>query len=469
MASGATYAVTVTAQPTGPSQTCTVTGGTGTVGAANVTTVAVACSTSTFTVGGTVTGLAGTGLVLHNGTENLPISANGAFTFLTPVASGGSYAVTVTAQPTGPSQTCTVTGGTGTVGAANVTTVAVACSTSTFTVGGTVTGLAGTGLVLHNGTENLPISANGAFTFLTPVASGGSYAVTVTAQPTGPSQTCTVTGGTGTVGAANVTTVAVACSTSTFTVGGTVTGLAGTGLVLHNGTENLPISANGAFTFLTRVASGGSYAVTVTAQPTGPSQTCTVTGGTGTVTNANVTTVAVACSTSTFTVGGTVTGLAGTGLVLHNGTENLPISANGAFTFLTPVASGGSYAVTATAQPTGPSQTCTVTGGTGTVTNANVTTVAVACTTNTYTVGGTVTGLTGAGLVLRNGNENLPITALGGAPVPFTFTTPVASGASYNVRVQSDPIGQTCTFTPGTDTGTVGGANVTTVAVTCAP
>ena len=44
------------------------------------------------------------------------------------------------------------------------------------------------------------------------------------------------------------------------------------------------------------------------AQPTSPSQTCTVTSGaTGSVTTAAVTSVVVACTTNTYTVGGTVT------------------------------------------------------------------------------------------------------------------------------------------------------------------
>ena len=67
-------------------------------------------------------------------------------------------------------------------------------------LGGTVSGLAGTGLVLHNGTESLPITANGPYAFATLVGTGGSYAVTVATQPTNPSQTCTVANPTGMVG-----------------------------------------------------------------------------------------------------------------------------------------------------------------------------------------------------------------------------------------------------------------------------
>ena len=54
----------------------------------------------------------------------------------------------------------------------------VTCTTNTYTIGGTISGLVGTGLVLQdNGGDNLAITSNGNFTFATPVASGGAYAV----------------------------------------------------------------------------------------------------------------------------------------------------------------------------------------------------------------------------------------------------------------------------------------------------
>lgn len=81
------------------------------------------------------------------------------------------------------------------------------------TVGGTVTGLAGTGLVLHlDGGEDLPIAADGAFTFATALASGATYAVTVTSDPTCPVRRCAVSSGSGTVGDADVSDVTVTCA-----------------------------------------------------------------------------------------------------------------------------------------------------------------------------------------------------------------------------------------------------------------
>ncbi|MGB5080336.1 MAG: hypothetical protein WBO23_06300 [Burkholderiales bacterium] len=245
-----------------------------------------------------------------------------------------------------------------------------------YTVGGSVSGLARTGLMLqNNGTGNLAIPADGGFTFPGPMEKGETYKVTVRNEP--PGQSCRVANGSGTV-TANVTNVAVNCGGNTVTIGGTVSGLAGAGFVLqNNGGDDLGISADGPFTFPSAVAGGATYSVTVLTQPSTPSQTCTVTGGDGTA-GANVTSVAVNCITDTHTVGGTVSGLAGTGLVLqNNGGDNLSVPAEGAFTFATPVVSGGTYNVAVFAQPSG--QACTVFDGSGSIGSANVASVSVAC------------------------------------------------------------------------------------------
>jgi N-acetylneuraminic acid mutarotase len=166
---------------------------------------------------------------------------------------------------------------------------------------------------------------------------------------------------------------------TTYAISGTVPGLSGTGLVLqNNGGNNLQIGANGTFTFTNALTSGSTYNVTVLTQPSNPAQNCTVTNSSGTA-NANVTNIQVTCTTSMFTIGGTVSGLSGTGLVLqNNGGNNLQIGANGAFTFTAAITGGGAYNVTVLTQPSNPVQYCAVTNGTGTA-NANVTNVQVSC------------------------------------------------------------------------------------------
>jgi len=255
---------------------------------------------------------------------------------------------------------------------------------ASFTVGGTVSGLTGEGLVLqNNGGDNLPITTNGSFTFGAELANGSAYAVTVATQPTNPTQSCSVTNGTGTVNGSNVANVAVNCITGNFSVGGTVSGLTGEGLVLrNNGGDSLSIATNGGFAFATGLDNGSAYAVTVATQPTNPTQNCTVTNGTGTVSGSNVTNVAINCITGKFSVGGTVSGLTGEGLVLqNNGGNNLSIATNGSFAFATGLDNGSAYAVTVATQPTNPTQSCTVTNGTGTVSGSNVTNINVTCTT----------------------------------------------------------------------------------------
>jgi 6-phosphogluconolactonase (cycloisomerase 2 family) len=301
---GSSYAVTVIAQPTSPAQSCTITSGANGTANANVTNVVVSC-TNAYTIGGTITGtLTGTGLVIKDSVSgNTTTVAPGAttFTIMPAVASGSSYSVSVMTQPSGPTEACSVTsGGTGHA-TSNVTSVVVHCSITSFTVGGTITGYAGSGLVLKDTVNNhqLTVPVNATTFAITPaIPSGSTYTVAVLTNPATPTQACTITSGaSGTVGAGNVTSVVVSCVTSTFTVGGTISGLTGTGLVLTDsvsGHTATPAALDTSFTLTPAVNSGTTYNVTVTTQPTGP-QFCSVTGGTGTVTTMNVATIGVSC------------------------------------------------------------------------------------------------------------------------------------------------------------------------------
>src|SRR4051812_24811027 len=64
-------------------------------------------------------------------------------------------------------------------------------------------------------------------------------------------------------------------------VGGTVTGLAGGGLVLqNNGGDDLAVTAAGPFAFATALGDGATYDVTIKTQPTSPTQLCADSNGT---------------------------------------------------------------------------------------------------------------------------------------------------------------------------------------------
>jgi len=86
-------------------------------------------------------------------------------------------------------------------------------------------------------------------------------------------------------------------STGTFTVNVSLTGLAGSGLVLElNGSEQFVVSNPGPVTFTTKLAAGDTYSVAVHARPTDPAQSCEVEAGQGTVATADINSVSVSCS-----------------------------------------------------------------------------------------------------------------------------------------------------------------------------
>jgi len=87
-------------------------------------------------------------------------------------------------------------------------------------------------------------------------------------------------------------------SAPTYPVGGTVSGLSGTGLVLqNNGSNDLAIGANGPFEFTTRLPANTPYGVTVSHQPSDPKLNCVVmnSGRSGMTPSAAVTGVAIRC------------------------------------------------------------------------------------------------------------------------------------------------------------------------------
>jgi hypothetical protein len=455
----------VRTQPSG--QNCVVRNSTGTIQGADATNLEVACTSNGFSIGGVATGLAGAGLVLQlNGGNDLSIVSSGTFAFATALQNGARYDVSVRKQPTNPSQACSVSNGSGTVSGSNVTSIAIRCVSSSFTVGGTVSGLTGSGLVVVlNGGNDLPIASDGNFSFATPLPSGSQYRVRVATQPVNPTQVCTVASGDGTVGSTNVSNVRITCASGTFAVSGTVVGLMGRGLVLqNNGADDVGVSADGEFRFPSALASGATYNVTVRTQPTDPNQSCTVTNARGTIGSSNVSNVVVSCSTADFTVGGTVNDLEGSGLVLrNNGGDDLTIDGSGPFHFDTALPSGSRYDVQIAQQPGNPNQTCSVQNGVGTVGSSNVTNIVVTCETRDFSVGGRVTHLRGLGslVIQNNGGDDLQI----GAEGRFTFPTRLPTGASYNVTISRQPLLSRCEVRHGS--GTIRDTNIDNVEVRC--
>ena len=179
-------------------------------------------------------------------------------------------------------------------------TVTASFKINTYSLGGSVSGLVGSGLTLSlDGVAILAIDSNGDFSFTSRLDHGSAWTVSVASQPTNPSQTCMVTNASGAGMTDNVTNIEVICSTNQFTIGGTVSGLTGSGLVLQkNGEDILAISENGSFTFPTALPDLSDYAVSVLTEPSNPSQTCMVINGTGTLAGANVLSIDVTCNPS---------------------------------------------------------------------------------------------------------------------------------------------------------------------------
>ncbi len=333
----------------------------------------------------TVTGLRHSynGMTLrNNGGDDLKVFGDGAASFKTALAGGSAYSVTVSSQPTGPDQTCSVANGSGTIGSSDVTNVTIDCPyPAAYAVGGTVTGLLGTGLKLQYYADNVSllsveqVDANGAFRFdasRTGAVNGTVYAVSVINEPTNPAQTCAVLNGSGTVAAADVNSVNVVCETHTVSV--TITGLrqhSAHGIKLqNNGSDDLVRFIDGSYAFATPMPPGSAYSVTIATQPQTPDQTCTVSNGSGTMGSSDVTNVTIDCPyPPARSVGGTITGMTGTGLDLTYFAPNLGVQLGTAaitgnsFVFAasdTSAISGTSYSISVRIHPAG--QTCYFTG-----------------------------------------------------------------------------------------------------------
>ncbi|MEM7179508.1 MAG: LamG-like jellyroll fold domain-containing protein [Spirochaetota bacterium] len=170
----------------------------------------------------------------------------------------------------------------------------IAINTNLFQISVTVSGLASTGLSLqNNSSDTLSVTADGVHTFATSVATGDSYSISVSSQPSG--QKCTLgSGASGTVASANIS-LTLTCG---YQVSVTVSNLTGTGLVLTNNlntSDYVTPTTDGTYTFNQEVSNGASYSVEVYAQPN-QTGACSVSNAGGTIANANVTNIVVDCA-----------------------------------------------------------------------------------------------------------------------------------------------------------------------------
>lgn len=167
-------------------------------------------------------------------------------------------------------------------------------------------------------------------------------------------------------------------------------------------------------------------------------------------------------NTTSVNLSGNITGLTDAGLSLSSGVSRVFINANStSFTFPSRVLIGSAYQVVVATLP--PTLICTIANGTGVSTsNSDINTVQVTCVPRN-SLGGTITGLSTAGLVLANGSDTVSPAA--GAQ-SFVFPGLIGQGFSYGVTVLAQPAGKACAVLAN-NSGIMGATNINNVQVSC--
>lgn len=405
---GASYNITVSSQPNSPGQICNVTDGVGSIVTADVTGIIVNCITNaanTYSVGGQANNLLGQGLTINNADtgDTLILTGTGVtnFTFPTTQSPGQNYSVGLTTQPSLPNQDCIISNNQGPIVASNINDIAIDCTTVKYTISGKILNLAGKVLKLQINDGEILTYTFGAVNFaFAAIDDGSTYNISVISQPNDVNQICTVTNGNDQLKGSNVSNVVVDCKTISYKIGGVIENLKGSGLVLNNNANNetLPISGTGLvnFQFPTPLLDSAAFSVSVltdlitfpptVSQPVNPKQECTSTNNFGSITGADISSIVFTCvDLPTYSIGGIVSGLSGSGLVLqNNGGDDLTISGTGMvnFTFPKEQNSGETYEVTIKSLPTGPTEECTVqqqSNGPNFVSAADITNIYINC------------------------------------------------------------------------------------------
>jgi 6-phosphogluconolactonase (cycloisomerase 2 family) len=146
-------------------------------------------------------------------------------------------------------------------------------------IGGTIEGLVGSGLVLQTpcgpaafGSRTSP---TGSYSGCAGLAPGTAYDVVILTQPTNPSETCAIANGVGTVGSTNVTNINVSCTinaarflyvanfgsndVSAYAVepaSGALTPIAGSPFPAGNGPDAIAVDPTGRFAYVSNQADG---------------------------------------------------------------------------------------------------------------------------------------------------------------------------------------------------------------------
>lgn len=256
----------------------------------------------------------------------------------------------------------------------------------------------------------------------------------------------------------------------TYTVGGTVAGLAPGNIIelQNNLIDNLIINSDGSFTFGFEINDGLAYDVIVNTQPSTPNQNCIVTNGSGSSAALNIYDIQINCTTNQYFIGGSITGLEinnSVSLSINQGAETLSVNSNGAFASVNGLDDESNYIVSVLTNPISPNQTCDINNSSGIINGADITNIQVTCITNSYFIGGMVTGLYSDNYMLlqNNGSDDLTITSVGA----FVFNTPILDHQNFNISIQTQPVDpiQLCTVNNGNSS--ISGNDINNVNIDC--
>jgi len=171
-----------------------------------------------------------------------------------------------------------------------------------------------------------------------------------------------------------------------------------------------------------------------------------------------------------------VVGLAGVtkqGLTISNkGSAPIAVAPGQAFVFPDLVPIDSSYDITVVARPPN-TDSCVVNNGKGNTGSFAPQNISIVCTVTTYSLGGMVTGLTDAGLVINNGAQSVKIEK---DATTFSMTTPtlanprlgqIAEGVPYGLTILTQPAKGKCTI--ANPNGIMPAAPVNNIVITCTP
>lgn len=168
-------------------------------------------------------------------------------------------------------------------------------------------------------------------------------------------------------------------------------------------------------------------------------------------------------------LGGTIKGLTQPGMILKNGSwEAKPAAFAPTFQFAELIADDKDFFIDIAKQPD--NSHCEIANNKNKANTYTVVQTVVTCVTDSYPLGGTVTGLdAGDGaLVLANGKETaaVPAPATAGAPVKFSLPK-VMVGAAYGVTVLTSPGGSAKNCVVSNSNGTMATSAIDNVTVVC--